>query len=94
MPRTQNSLNALETKVFKHASVGDINVYVSWNVPVEALGTVSQRIVFGRDETDMQKFPGMSASHLFGGFARELGWTKLLGGKVGLLLGLEWGEKV
>ena len=54
---TRNSLNTRDNATYKRpvrwrkVSVGDSNVYVPRNAPVEALGTASRTIVFGQVET-------------------------------------------
>jgi hypothetical protein len=52
--KSRNSPNTPEietlecTRRWKKVSPDGINVYIPWNMPVKALGTISRRIVFGR----------------------------------------------
>jgi len=54
---TRNSPNGIQittakpTSRWKRVSVGDGDVYVPSNAPIEVLGTASRRIVFGRVES-------------------------------------------
>ena len=50
-PYTTEVATPKPTSRWKQVSAGDSDVYVPWNVPVEALGTASRRITFGQAES-------------------------------------------
>ena len=50
-PSTREIAKSKRTYRWKRVSIGDVDVYIPQNVPVEALGTANQTIVFGRVKT-------------------------------------------